>query len=85
MNNNVCFIGCLSLFIAACGGGGSATPASPVPSVPSPPPEPVGEIFQIETTVLKGQSTELVLQAPNVSLTNISWQQTASGANFLCN
>jgi hypothetical protein len=77
MNNNVCFIGCLSLFIAACGGGGSATPASPVPSVPSPPPEPVGEIFQIETTVLKGQSTELVLQAPNVSLTNISWQQTA--------
>ncbi|MDP7591894.1 MAG: hypothetical protein QF552_04225 [Litorilituus sp.] len=37
----------------------------------------IGEIVQIDDSVLVGQSAELVLFFPDASVTNINWQQTA--------
>ena len=62
--------------LVGCGGGGRSS--QPVISVPAPvDPDPIGEILQVEATVNRGQSTELVLYAPGFAITSIQWQQTA--------
>lgn len=74
----------LTLALAACGGGGSSS-TSPAPTTPTPTPPPTSSttdpsIVQPEHTVSVGQSTELVLFAPDNQVTNIVWSQTAGEA-----
>ena len=65
----------VTLTLAGCGGGGgSPTPVTPVVQAPI---EPTGDILQLETALSIGQSTELVLYAPENQISNISWRQTA--------
>ena len=69
-----------TLFIASCGGGGSSPgQVSVVPPAPEPVDAP-GEILQSETSLSVGQSTELVLFAPDSELSNIAWKQTSGAA-----
>ena len=64
----------VTLALAGCGGGGTPIPVTPV--VPASI-EPPGDILQLETALSIGQSTELVLYAPENQISNISWRQTA--------
>jgi len=63
----------LLIILSSCGGGGS----SKIPTVTPPSSEPPGEVIQIEGEVSLGQSTELVLYAPDSDISNIIWRQTA--------
>ena len=63
----------LLFILSSCGGGGSAKTTTVTP----PTFEPPGEVIQIESEVSLGQSTELVLYAPDSDISNILWRQTA--------
>jgi len=63
----------LLLILSSCGGGGSSKTTTVTP----PTSEPPGEVIQIESEVSLGQSTELVLYAPDSDISNILWRQTA--------
>ena len=67
----------VALALVGCGGGGGGFSPEPVVPLAPTPPEPPGEIFQLETTLSIGQSTELVLYVPENQISNISWRQTA--------
>ncbi|WP_286235513.1 hypothetical protein [Thalassotalea sediminis] len=73
----------LGIALSACGGGGSSsskTPTTPVTPTPTTPTTDSAEIIQLEETVAIGQSTELVLFAPDSSISNIKWSQTAGNS-----
>ena len=63
----------LLFILSSCGGGGSSKTTTVTP----PTFEPPGEVIQIESEVSLGQSTELVLYAPDSDISNILWRQTA--------
>ena len=63
----------LLFILSSCGGGGSSKTTTVTP----PTFEPPGEVIQIESEVSLGQSTELVLYAPDGDISNILWRQTA--------
>ena len=63
----------LLFILSSCGGGGSAKTTTVTP----PTFEPPGEVIQIGSEVSLGQSTELVLYAPDSDISNILWRQTA--------
>lgn len=63
----------LLFILSSCGGGGSSKTTTVTP----PTSEPPGEVIQIESEVSLGQSTELVLYAPDSDISNILWRQTA--------
>jgi hypothetical protein len=63
----------LLFILSSCGGGGSSKTTTVTP----PTSEPPGEVIQIESEVSLGQSTELVLYAPDSDVSNIIWRQTA--------
>ncbi|MDA8646147.1 hypothetical protein N9M08_08460 [Porticoccaceae bacterium] len=76
MSIKVLIASLLCAVLVGCGGGGGSS--QPVIPVPAPvDPDPIGEILQVEATVNRGQSTELVLYAPGFAITSIQWQQTA--------
>ncbi len=66
--------------LAACGGGGSSSPktsfTSTTPTIPTVTTiEP--SIIQIDDVLTVGQSTELILFAPDHEVSNIQWSQTS--------
>lgn len=63
----------LLFILSSCGGGGSSKTTTVTP----PTSEPPGEVIQIESEVSLGQSTELILYAPDSDISNILWRQTA--------
>lgn len=70
------------LSISACGGGGGTSSETPAPT-PSPISTVETSIVQVEQEVLVGQSTELVLHAPDNKVSSINWKQTGGEAiNF---
>jgi hypothetical protein len=63
----------LSTLISACGGGSSSSADDDVIK----PILQVAEIIQVDQSLTIGQSTELVLLAPDEGISNIKWLQTA--------
>ena len=65
-----CPLTLLVIFLTGCGGGGSGS-SQQIPIEE----EVIGEIIQDSAVVSIGQSTELILFAPQNALTNIQWSQ----------
>lgn len=71
--------------LTACGGGGGgggSTKTTPPPATTTPPPSTSvdASILQTEEAVFVGQSTELVLFAPDNEISNITWSQVSGEA-----
>jgi len=58
--------------LGACGGGSSKSPDDVIKPILQP-----AEIIQVDQSVIIGQSTELILLAPDENVSNIKWIQTA--------